>query len=159
FLARFILQFGVGTGTLGRARPKELRALLESLPEFFQQRLHVRQSRIAHRKFGISGMRSHPAIVQAQRAGINSGMKETRVLFCHGWLRMPKHPSGQRAVVLAVGDDLSAVDKQVSNAGRVLMRLVERGPVAELVRVKKDDVSKAAGLQITTIFQSEDIGR
>src|SRR5262245_23580766 len=71
---------------------------------------------------------------------------------------MSKDSAGQGSIVFAVVDDGLAVDEQETNSGGVLVGLIESGTVAELFGIEHDNIRKETLLQVTPIFQAQNIG-
>jgi hypothetical protein len=62
---------------------------------------------------------------------------------------MPQHLARQHVRELAVINRQPTVDQQIANAGRVLVRFVERGRVAERLGIEDDYVGETVLLLST----------
>src|SRR5215468_4822917 len=72
--------------------------------------------------------------------------------------RPPQRAPGLRPGVLAVFQDLRAIDKHVFHADGELMRLLEGGAVGDGLRVEDDDVGEISFLQKSATIELQ-IGR
>ena len=108
---------------------------------------------------------------------------EAQILLAVGWKSEPPHvgcyfvnevltaasargpawtthdASGLRASVLAIAEDLSAVDEDVDDAGRELVRLLEGCVVLHAGGIEGDEIREVTGLQGTAPVQFQILRR
>ena len=77
----------------------------------------------------------------------------------HGAIPRPAHdPARRRARVLAVAQHLHAIDEHVAHAGRVLVRLLERGVILDRRRIEDHDVRQHALGEPPAVLDAEVLG-
>src|SRR5688572_21193885 len=87
--------------------------------------------------------------------GKNVTVPLTRRRRGSGTAPAPQRTAGTGVGVFAVPENHRSVDDHIPHAGRVLMRLLERGAIGDRGGIEDDDVGEHAGPEEAALFELE----